>query len=137
MDADNFIANIRPDEENRLNQITEAVIGCAFKVSNGLGCGFNEKPYENALAHELRKIGHIVNQQEPLEIWYDGIVVGVYFADLWVEKLVPVELKVAKAIDDSHLAQCLNQLKATKMKVGLVINFGTSKLGIRRVVNNF
>jgi GxxExxY protein len=106
-------------------------------VHNKLGCGFNEKVYENALAHELRKHCSLADQQRSLEVWYDEIVVGVYLADLWVEDMVPVELKVAKAIDDSHLAQALNQLKASKKKVGLVLNFGTPKLGIRRVVNNF
>jgi GxxExxY protein len=124
-------------ERERLNRITETTIGCAYRVLNELGCGFNEKVYENALAHELRKAGLAVSQQEPINVWYDGIVVGVYFADLWVEKAVPVELKVAKAIDDAHIGQALNQLKGTRQKLGLVLNFGSSKLGIRRVVNDF
>jgi GxxExxY protein len=76
-------------------------------------------------------------QQKPIDVWYDGIVVGVYVADLFVESSIPVELKAAKAIDDVHLAQVLNQLKATKLVVGLLLNFGSSKLGIKRVVNNF
>ena len=137
MDADDRNCDCSQQEKLRLNELTERIIGCAYKVCNALGCGFNEKPYENALAHELRKVGLHVDQQEPLEVWYDGIIVGVYLADLWVERSIPVELKVAKAIDDSHLAQALNQLKATRKRVGLVINFGTPKLGIRRVVNNF
>src|SRR5262245_11435281 len=116
-----MIGDCNQQEELRLNALTERIIGCAYKVCNELGCGFNEKPYENALAHELRKVGLHVDQQEPLEVWYDGIIVGVYFADLWVERSIPVELKVAKAIDDSHLAQALNQLKATRKQVGLVI----------------
>jgi GxxExxY protein len=124
-------------DSSRLNEFTEAIIGCAFRVANTLGVGFLEKVYENALAHELRKAGLMVEQQKPLDVWYDGIVVGIYVADLFVEGLIPVELKAAKAIDDIHLAQVLNQLKASKLSVGLLFNFGTSKLGIKRVVNNF
>jgi GxxExxY protein len=121
----------------RLNELTEKIIGCEFRVGNGLGVGFLEKVYENALAHELRKTGLIVEQQKPVDVWYDGVIVGVYIADLFVEALVPIELKVAKAIDDIHLAQVLNQLKACKLSVGLLLNFGTSKVGVKRVVNNF
>ena len=121
----------------RLNEITETIIGCAYRVANGLGVGFLEKVYENALAHELRKMGFAVEQQKPVDVWYDGVIVGVYVADLFVEALVPVELKAAKAIDDIHLAQLLNQLTASKLSVGLLLNFGTSKLGVKRVVNNF
>jgi GxxExxY protein len=137
MNADNLNDDGSDQEEKWLNTITERVIGCAYTVHNKLGCGFNEKVYENALAHELRKQDSVAEQQKPLEVWYDGIVVGLCLADLWVEDSVPVELKVVKVIDDSHLAQALNQLKASNKKVGLVLNFGTPKLGIRRVVNNF
>ncbi len=61
-----------------LNQVTEMIIGCAFKVGNTLGVGFLERVYENALVHELRKVGLQVEQQKPLQVWYDGIVVGNY-----------------------------------------------------------
>ena len=137
MNADDLNDDGSKSEEIRLSTITERIIGCAYTVHNELGCGFNEKVYENALAHELQKYGSLADQQKALEVWYDGIVVGLYLADLWVDESVPAELKVAKAIDDSHMAQSLNQLKASKQKVGLVLNFGTPKLGIRRVVNNF
>src|SRR6185503_11174732 len=96
-----------------------------------------EKVYENALAHELRKAGLVVEQQKPIDVWYDGVIVGVYIVDLFVEALIPVELKAGKAIDEIHLAQALNQLKASRLSVGLLLNFGTPKLGIKRVVNNF
>jgi GxxExxY protein len=137
MNADNSETTGFVNEENKLDEITERIIGCAFKVINSLGSGFLEKVYENALAHEIRKAGIPVEQQKPLEVWYDGVVVGVYIADLWVENAVPVELKAVKGIDDIHVAQALNQLKASRMKVGLILNFGTPKLGVRRVVNNF
>jgi GxxExxY protein len=84
-----------------LSEITKKIIGCAYKVSNGLGSGFLEKVYENALAHELRKAGLSVRQQYP-------IVVGDFVADLLVEDCIVVELKTVKALDEIHLAQCIN-----------------------------
>ena len=116
------------------DRITEAVIGCAIKVSNSLGVGFLEKVYENALAVELRKAGVPFEQHGPLAVRYDGIVVGEYCADLLVDGQVIVELKAVKAIDEIHQAQLLNYLKATGLHVGLILNFGTPKLGIKRMV---
>ena len=124
-------------DTHRLNQITEHIIGCAYTVGNQLGCGFLEKVYENALAHELRKAGLGADQQQAIEVRYDGVVVGDYMADLLVEKCVVVELKAVKALDDVHLAQCLNYLKATGLHVCLLINFGNPKVEVRRVVLNF
>src|SRR5262249_47931964 len=119
----------------QINQITEKIIGCAFKVANTLGIGFLEKVYENALAHELRKADLHVEQQRPLDVSYDGIVVGVYVADIIVENCVPIELKSAKAIDDAHMAQCINHLRATGYPIELLINFGTPKIEIKRIAN--
>lgn len=121
-------------DERSINKITEKIIGCAFTVSNALGCGFLEKVYENALGHELGKAGLKVLQQHPVKVFYDGIVVGEYLADLFVEDSVIVELKAIKALEDAHISQCLNYLKATNQKVGLLINFGRPKIEIRRVV---
>jgi GxxExxY protein len=64
-------------DSNRLNELTETIIGCAFRVANALGVGFLEKVYENALAHELRKAGLMVEQQKPLDVWYDGVGWGL------------------------------------------------------------
>jgi GxxExxY protein len=122
-------------DERRLNEITERVISCAYVVANTLGNGFLEKVYENALAHELRKAGFTVEQQRAIKVHYDGVIVGDFVADLLVQEGVLVELKALKALDDIHVAQCLNYLKATKLKVYLLINFGTSKVQIRRIVN--
>lgn len=124
-------------DKHRLNQITEQIIGCAYTVSNQLGCGFLEKVYENALAHELHKVGLKVVQQQSIKVNYDGVVVGDYVADLLVEGCVMVELKAVKALDDVHLAQCLNYLKATGLQVCLLINFGNPKVEVRRVVLHF
>jgi len=117
-----------------INETTERIIGCAYTVQNVLGVGFLEKVYENALAHELRKAGLRVEQQKPLRVLYDSVVVGEYAADLVVDESVIVELKAAKAIDEIHEAQMLNYLKATGVKIGLILNFGTPRLGIKRMI---
>ncbi len=92
----------------RIDEITEKVIGAAYKVANTLGCGFLEKVYENALAHELRKSGFKVEQQKAIDVYYDGQIVGFYISDLFVEDVLPVELKAAKALDEAHFTQSLN-----------------------------
>ena len=117
--------------------MTEKVIGCAYTVSNVLGCGFLEKVYENALAHELRKAGLRVRQQHGITVNYDGVAVGDYAADLLVEDVLVVELKATKSLDDVHLAQCLNYLKATGLNLCLLLNFGRPRLEVKRVVNNY
>jgi GxxExxY protein len=120
-----------------LNRISETVIGCAYAVGNALGSGFLEKVYENALAHEIRKSGLRVVQGYDLAVWYDGVRVGDYEADLLVEERVLVELKAVKGLDDIHFAQCLNYLKATGLQLCLLINFGKPKVEVKRVVLHF
>ena len=115
-------------------ELTRTIIGAAFEVSNTLGCGFLEKVYENALAHEMRKQGLRVAQQHPAPVVYDGVVVGDFVADMLVEEAMLVELKAVKALENVHLAQCLNYLKATGLGVCLLLNFGEPRLGIKRVV---
>lgn len=112
--------------------LTERIIGCAYLVANTLGPGFLEKVYENALAHELRKAGLSVAQQQGIEVRYDGIVVGDFVADLVVEGTVIIELKASREHSDFYTAQCLNYLKATGKPICLLINFGQAKLDIRR-----
>jgi GxxExxY protein len=120
-----------------LNRVTEKIIGCAFKVGNTLGVGFLEAVYENALVHELRKTGLLVEQQKMLEVWYDGIVVGNYRADLLIENAIIVELKAVTTLDSKHFSQCMNYLKTTGLTLCLLINFGNPKVEIKRVVRNF
>lgn len=119
------------------NAVTEKIIGCAYTVSNNLGAGFLEKVYENALAIELKKLGLICQQQTPIKVLYDGTIVGEYASDLLVESKIIVELKATKAIDDSHMAQCMNYLEATNLRLGLIINFGKPKVEIKRVILGF
>ena len=135
---DSKLLDVLFDKENSsdklpVNFITEKIIGCSYNVSNELGCGFLEKVYENALAHDLRKVGLQVLQQHPIKVLYDGIVVGEYIADLFVEDRVIVEIKALKNLEESHISQCLNYLKATNIKIGLVINFGKPRVEIKRV----
>lgn len=120
-----------------MNRLTKEVIRCAFTVSNTLGCGFLEKVYENALAHELRKAGMKAQQQYGITVYYDGLAVGEYTADLLVNGVLLLELKAVKEFDDIHLAQCLNYLKATNFRLCLLMNFGNPKLKVRRVVNKY
>lgn len=117
-----------------VNGITERVIGCAYTVGNTLGCGFLEKVYENALLHELRKAGLSVESQYPIQVIYDRTVVGEFIADLCVEGRVLVEIKAVRELNEVHLAQCINYLKATGHKVCLLINFGGLRVEVRRVV---
>jgi GxxExxY protein len=123
--------------KSQMKQLTEKVIQCAFAVSNTLGCGFLEKVYENALAHELRKAGLEVQQQHGITVYYDGIAVGEYTADLLVEGVLLLELKAVKDLDDIHLAQCLNYLKAMNLRLCLLMNFAKPKLEFRRIAHNF
>ncbi|MEK6718587.1 MAG: GxxExxY protein [candidate division NC10 bacterium] len=127
MDADN----------RRLNEISRKVIGAAMRVSNNLGSGFLEKVYENALVHELRKADVKVAQQHVMSVSYDGVVVGEYAADLLVDDGVLVELKAVRALDEVHMAQCMNYLKATGLRVCLLLNFGQPRLQVKRIVRDF
>jgi len=108
------------------DDLTQDIIGCAYKVHNALGPGFLEKVYENALRIELEKQGLRVKQQEPISVVYEGHVVGEYYADLWVDERVVVELKAAQALVKQHEVQLVNYLAATGVESGLLLNFGPS-----------
>ena len=116
------------------DELTRRIIGYAIGISRVLGCGFLESVYENALAHDLRKNGILVDAQRPFTVFYDGVAVGLYRADLVVGEHVIVEVKAIKALDSSHQAQLLNYLKASDLHVGLILNFGTPRLDIKRMV---
>ncbi|MDD5241876.1 MAG: GxxExxY protein [Sulfuricella sp.] len=120
-----------------LDELTRQIIGCVYTVSNSLGSGFLEKVYENALAIELRKAGLDIEQQRKIQVYYENISVGEFFADLVVGDSVIIELKVAKGLDENHYAQCLNYLKATGFTICLLVNFGKPKAEIKRIANQF
>jgi GxxExxY protein len=106
--------------------LTKAIIGAAYTVHNKLGHGFVEKVYENALRIELVKLGFSVRQQAPIKVFYEGEIVGDFFADLLVEGKVIVELKVVQALNKEHEVQLVNYLNATGIETGLLLNFGSS-----------
>lgn len=114
--------------------ITKEVIGAAFEVHGELGYGFLEKVYQRALQVELIRRGMKAETEHAITVRYRGAVVGEYSADLFVENAVMVELKVAKTYDKRDEPQLLNELKATGIKVGLLINFGQSEVEFKRMV---
>ena len=116
-----------------LDPLTQQIIGLCYHISNILGHGFMEKVYENALAYELRKAGIAFAQQKYIEVFYEGVKVGKYLADLVVEDRVIVEIKAVQALDDTHIAQGLNYLRATNLEICLLINFGKAKIEVRRL----
>lgn len=117
-------------------EITEKIINAFYRVYNILGYGFLEKVYRNAMAIELRKQGLTVALEAPITVYYEGEVVGEYFADLLVAEAVIVELKAARQLADDHEAQLLNYLKATQYEVGLLLNFGPKPAVKRKAYDN-
>ncbi|MFH2044605.1 MAG: GxxExxY protein [Pseudomonadota bacterium] len=117
-----------------INDITYKINGAIYEVNRVLGPGFLEKVYENALLIELRETGLKTENQVPVEVKYKGHSVGNYLADLLVEEKVIIELKTVESITKLHEAQLLNYLKATNIKVGLLVNFQNVKAQIKRMV---
>jgi GxxExxY protein len=115
-------------------RLSERVIGCAQNVSRELGAGFLETVYENALAIELEEEGIVFKRQHQLDIYYKSKLIGQYQADIVVENKLIVELKAVSSFSACHKAQVINYLRASGLSVGLLFNFGMSRLGIQRVV---
>lgn len=113
-----------PNEQFLHSDLTKTMIGTFYEVYNELGHGFIESVYENSLAIALRGKGYEVHQQIAIPVWFRGKKVGDFDADMLVNRLVLLELKVARSIEDAHVAQLLNYLKATPIEVGLLLNFG-------------
>lgn len=116
--------------------LTDVIIRSYYQVYNTLGFGFLEKVYENALLMELRNRGYKAVSQQQIKVYYHGLEVGNYFADLIVNDAVIVELKAAEAIIAEHEQQLLNYLKATQIEVGLLLNFGKKPEFRRKVFEN-
>jgi len=111
------------------------IIGLAMEVHSKLGYGFLEKVYENALMLLFRREGIEAKQQAPIKVYFEGEVVGEYFADIFVEDKVILELKVLDKITDVHIAQVLNYLKATGLGLAIILNFGKRRLEYERLIN--
>jgi len=118
----------------KYEEITKAIIGSAFEVHKILGYGFLEKVYQRAMQVELLQRGHSAELEPAIKVKYKDAIVGDYAADLLVDGKVIVELKVAKKYNPKDEAQLLNELKATEIKVGLLINFGKEKVEFKRFV---
>jgi GxxExxY protein len=114
--------------------ITEKIIGAAFEVYNVLGYGFLERVYQRSMQVELQAQGYKVLIDPEVHVLYKQVEVGFYKPDLWVNDVVIVEIKVAKSYVADDEPQLLNELKATRMKVGLLINFGRTKVEFKRMV---
>ena len=123
-------------EEYLHKELTSKIIQAFYKVYNTLGYGFLEKVYENAMRIELNKMGIFVEQQKNIKVYYESEMIGDYFADLLIEKLVIVELKAAENICEEHEAQLLNYLKATDVEGGLLLNFGKMPEVRRKIFMN-
>jgi GxxExxY protein len=118
---------------NDIMKLCDTVRETAFAIHRYHKHGHLEKVYENALAHRLRKLGFDVKQQHPLTVYdEDGTVIGEYFADLFVDNRLIVELKAVKALADEHVAQVLGYLRASRIEHGLLMNFGASRFEIRK-----
>lgn len=117
------------------SELTEAVIGCCYNVHNELGSGFLEKVYQNALAIELREAGIAFEQEHGLNVLYHGLVVGEYVPDFMIDRKIIVELKAVQVLSKPHEVQLVNYLKATGLKIGLLINFGNSVEVKRRILS--
>jgi GxxExxY protein len=115
-------------------EITEKIIGAAFEVHGELGYGFLERVYERALQVELIRRGSIAEIEKRVQVHYKDVVVGDYDSNLVVDGRVLVELKVNSQYDRRDEAQLLNVLKATGLKVGLLVNFGRTKVEYKRLV---
>ena len=118
-------------------KLTEKIIGCAYRVYNKLGFGFLESVYEKCLMIELRKEGMKAESQQAIVVRYDDAVVGEFVADIVVEGTIIVELKSVRRIVLSHEVQLVNYLVATGKPVGLLLNFGKSKVAVKRKVREF
>ena len=116
----------------KYKEITEKVIGCAFRVYNKMGFGFLESVYEKCMQIELNKVGLNAESQKPITVLYDDKIVGEFIADLVIEDILIVELKSVKKIIKIHEMQLVNYLVATGKPVGLIINFGELKVDIKR-----
>lgn len=120
--------------EYKYGDITEKVIGCAMKVYNTLGNGFQEIIYQRALAIEFKKGGLSFNEEFEISIFYENIQIGKRRVDFFIEGKVMLEIKAVSELEKVHITQGLNYLEASKVEVGLLINFGSTRLIFHRLM---
>ena len=117
-------------------ELTEKIIGCAYRVYNKMGFGYLESVYEKCMLIELRKAGFDIEPQKPIKVQYDGEVVGDFIADVLVNDTVILELKSVRKLVEAHEVQLVNYLVATGELVGLLINFGETRIDVKRKVKD-
>ena len=117
-------------------ELTEKIIGCAYRVYNRMGFGFLESVYEKCMLIELRKAGLDTVPQKPIRVRYDDEVVGDFIVDILVNDTVILELKSVRKLIEAHEVQLVNYLVATGKPVGLLINFGETKVEVKRKVKD-
>jgi GxxExxY protein len=125
------------DKTGYCNPLTERVLSAVFEVSNTLGAGFLEKVYERALLHEFNLRGIRATAQAPLAVTYKGHPIGEYFADILVEDLLVIEVKCVDRLAPAHTAQCLNYLRASGLRLCLLVNFQQPKVEWKRIMCGF
>ena len=117
-------------------ELTESIIGCAYHVYNRMGFGFLESVYEKCMLIELRKTGLNAESQKPITVYYGDEIVGEFVADIIVNNTIILELKSVRQIINTHEVQLVNYLVATGKPVGLLLNFGERRVGIKRKIKN-
>ena len=117
-------------------ELTEKIIGCAYRVYNKMGFGFLESVYEKCMLIELRKAGYNAESQKPITVYYEDEIVGEFVADIIVNDTIILELKSLRRIIKAHEVQLVNYLVATGKPAGLILNFGESKVDVKRKVKD-
>lgn len=130
------MAEVRKKFEGKHSELTGKILGAFFQLHKEMGYGFSEKVYQGAFAILLEELGLTVEQQKPIHVYFHGKVIGDYFADMIVDGVVLLELKSAEKIIAAYEAQMLNYLKATRIEVGLLLNFGPQAEFRRKIYDN-
>lgn len=123
-------------KEYKYSEITEMVIGCAMKVHQKMRNGYPELIYHRCLIIEFKRAKIVFQEEEELSIFYDGMEVGKRRVDFLIDNKIVLEIKAVSELNDTHLAQALNYLEGLNLEVGLLINFGSKSLEIKRIINN-
>jgi GxxExxY protein len=121
-------------EQYKYSDVTSKIIGCAMEVHNNLGNGFQEVVYQRALSIEMKLQNILHEREKEMPLSYKGYNIGKRRVDFFVDKKIMVEIKATKELDDVHLAQAINYLEAYNMDIGLLINFGSTRLQFKRVM---
>lgn len=123
-------------ETYKHSDITGKTIGCAMKVHSAIGNGFQELIYQRALSIEMKKHDLVFTREKEMPIYYSGYNIGTRRVDFLVEEIVSVEIKAITKLEEVHLAQAINYLKAYDLEIGLLINFGSKSLEYKRIINS-